>query len=64
MLEGNRWVDMRRYGKLNQLPLDITTGANTNFVAIVIPVPQAECLVRAHVTGNLRGPNGLDDCAP
>jgi hypothetical protein len=64
LMEGNRWLDMRRYGKLSLLPLDVKTGNNANFVAIVIPVPQAECLVRAHVTGNLLGPNGLNNCAP
>lgn len=46
MLEGHRWVDMRRYGRLNQLPLDITTGQNAHFVAKVQPVPGPECLVR------------------
>ena len=64
MLEGNRWVDMRRYNKLNLLPLDITSGPNKNFVAKVGPVPQAECLVRAGKTGDLLGPGGLNDCAP
>ena len=64
MMEGNRWVDMRRYNKLNLLPLDITTGPNKNFVAKVGPVPQAECLVRAKSTGDLLGPGGLNDCAP
>ena len=64
MMEGNRWVDMRRYNKLNLLPLDITSGPNKNFVAKVGPVPQAECLVRANSTGDLLGPGGLNDCAP
>ncbi len=64
MMEGHRWMDMRRYGLLGELPLDITSGPNKNFVAIVIPIPVAECLVRAKVTGNLLGPNGLNDCAP
>jgi hypothetical protein len=45
-LEGDRWVDMRRYGRLSQLPLDIPSGPNMHFVAKVQPVPQAECLVR------------------
>lgn len=56
MLEGHRWIDMRRYGRLNQLPLDIATGTNAHFVARVQPIPQAECLVRAGRTGNLAGP--------
>jgi hypothetical protein len=64
MMEGNRWIDMRRYKKLNLLPLDVTSGPNKNFVAIVNPIPQAECLVRAGKTGDLLGPNGLNNCAP
>jgi len=64
LMEGNRWVDMRRYNKLNQLPLDITTGPNKHFVAKVNPIPQAECLVRAGKTGELIGPPGIDACAP
>ena len=62
MMEGHRWVDARRYGKLSTLPLDITSGANKNFVAITIPIPQAECLVRAGKTGDLVGPGGLNNC--
>ena len=46
MMEGNRWVDMRRYNKLNLLPLDIASGPNKNFVPKVMPIPQAECLNR------------------
>jgi hypothetical protein len=64
MMEGDRWIDMRRYNKLDQLPLDIATGPNKNFVARVSPIPQAECLVRAGATGTLLGPNGLNNCAP
>lgn len=64
MMEGNRWIDMRRYKKLNLLPLDVTSGPNKNFVAIVNPIPQAECLVRVNATGALRGPNGQDNCTP
>jgi hypothetical protein len=56
LLEGHRWIDMRRYGRLNQLPLDITTGVNAHFVARVQPLPQGECLVRAGQTGALAGP--------
>jgi hypothetical protein len=56
LLEGHRWVDMRRYGRLDQLPRDITTGVNAHFVARVQPVPQAECLVRAKAPAELRGP--------
>jgi starch-binding outer membrane protein, SusD/RagB family len=56
MMEGNRWIDMRRYKKLNLLPLDVASGPNKNFVAIVNPIPQGECLVRAGKTGDLLGP--------
>ena len=62
MMEGHRWVDARRYGRLASLPLDIASGPNKNFVAKVMPIPQGECLVRAKATGALRGPNGQDNC--
>jgi starch-binding outer membrane protein, SusD/RagB family len=64
MMEGDRWVDHRRYGKLALLPLDIPSGPNKNFVARVSPIPQAECLVRAKSAGELLGPGGLNNCAP
>jgi hypothetical protein len=64
MMEGDRWVDMRRYNKLNLLPLDIASGPNKNFVAKVMPIPQAECLNRVSLGGAFIGPNGLNDCAP
>lgn len=64
LMEGNRWVDMRRYGKLDQLPLDVPSGPNKNFVARVNPIPQAECLVRQGQSGDFLGPNGLNNCAP
>lgn len=51
LLEGHRWIDMRRYGRLNQLPRDLTTGVNTHFVARVQPVPQTECLQRVGKAG-------------
>ena len=56
LLEGHRWIDMRRYNRLDQLPIDIASGTNKHFVARVQPVPQAECLSRAGQTGNLAGP--------
>ena len=40
--EGHRWNDMRRYGRLNQLPLDLAT----HFVAKVMPIPKQECDAR------------------
>ena len=64
MMEGHRWIDMRRYNKLNLIPLDIPSGSNKNFVAKVMPVPQAECLNRLALGGAFVGPNGLNDCAP
>lgn len=54
--EGHRWVDMRRYGRLNTLPLDLSTGVNAHFIARVMPIPQAECLVRARADVSLAGP--------
>ncbi len=56
LMEGNRWIDLRRYGRLNTLPLDITSGINAHFVAKVQPVPQGECLVRANVPDALKAP--------
>lgn len=56
LLEGHRWIDMRRYGRLDQLPRDLTTGVNAHFVARVQPLPQAECLQRVGRTGPLAGP--------
>ncbi len=52
LLEGLRWVDMRRYNLLSTLPLD----ASNHFVAKVMPIPQGECLVRAGAIGPLAGP--------
>lgn len=43
LFEGHRWIDMRRFGRLNQLTLDLPT----HIVAPQLPVPQAECLSRA-----------------
>jgi len=52
LMEGHRWIDLRRYGKLGTLPLDLPT----HFVAKVMPVPQGECLVRAGKGAALAGP--------
>jgi len=46
LLEGQRWNDYRRFGILDELPLDITSGTYTHFVAKVQPVPLAECDAR------------------
>ena len=56
LLEGHRWIDMRRYGRLDQLPRDLTTGVNAHFVARVQPLPQAECLQRVGRAAPLAGP--------
>jgi hypothetical protein len=40
--EGHRWFDVRRWGRLLTLPLDIPT----HFRVRVMPVPQSECLAR------------------
>ena len=53
--EGHRWFDVRRYNRINTLPLDIPT----HFRVRVMPVPQAECLARQLVIGaqpDLRAP--------
>lgn len=42
IFEGHRWADMRRWGRLAQLPLD----RPTFFVAKVMPIPGAECDAR------------------
>ncbi len=50
--EGHRILDVRRFNRLNTLPLDkVATSANNvqHFIESVIPVPQAECLSRALV---------------
>jgi hypothetical protein len=50
--EGHRWFDVRRWGRLQTLPLDIPT----HFRVRVMPVPQSECLARSTLAQNLRGP--------
>ncbi len=42
LFEGQRWVDHRRFGLLNLLPID----QPGQFVAKVMPIPQAECDAR------------------
>lgn len=53
LFEGLRWVDMRRWGRLGDLPLD----KPGQFVAKVMPIPQAECDARATALPNGCGPN-------
>ena len=50
--EGSRWPDVRRYGRLNTLPLDVPS----HFRIKVQPVPQVECLFRATLDASLKGP--------
>ena len=53
LFEGHRWIDHRRFNRLNLLPLD----QPNHFVARVQPVPQGECLIRANqTTPAMRGP--------
>ncbi len=51
LYEGLRWVDMRRWNRLAQLPIDKAG----QFVAKVMPIPQAECDART------TKPNGCGD---
>jgi hypothetical protein len=50
--EGHRWVDMRRFGRLNLLTID----KPGHIVVSRLPIPQNECLSRANQSGNLKGP--------
>ncbi len=52
LFEGHRWVDMRRFGRVDQLTLDRPTHVR----ASQLPVPQAECLQRASAGAGLAGP--------
>mgnify|MGYP002777089291 CR=1 FL=1 len=52
MFEGHRWFDVRRHGRILSLPLDLPT----HFRVTVMPVPQAECVFRATLAQELRGP--------
>jgi hypothetical protein len=52
LFEGHRWIDMRRFGRLDQLTLDKTTHVTTEG----LPIPQGECLQRANVVAALKGP--------
>ena len=52
LFEGHRWIDMRRFGRLNQLTLDLPT----HVIISELPVPQGECLSRARADAALKGP--------
>jgi len=50
--EGHRWIDMRRFGRLNLLTKD----KPDHVIATQLPVPQNECLARASAAADLKGP--------
>jgi hypothetical protein len=52
MFEGHRWIDMRRFGRLNQLTLDVPT----HIVVAKLPIIQNECLVRSIAPPELKAP--------
>ncbi|HEY4304571.1 MAG TPA: RagB/SusD family nutrient uptake outer membrane protein [Gemmatimonadaceae bacterium] len=52
VFEGHRWIDMRRFGRINLLTLDLPS----HVIATQLPVPQAECLARANASADLQGP--------
>ncbi len=59
--EGHRWIDVRRFGQLNTLPLDsndptAAPGATPHIVVDHLPVPQAECLIRNNAAASLQVP--------
>ena len=59
--EGHRWIDVRRFGLLNTLPLDSSDptavpGATPHVIIDHLPVPQAECLIRVHAGASLAVP--------
>jgi hypothetical protein len=58
LMEGHRWNDYRRFGRLGDLPLDLTSGPNAHFVAKVMPIPQTECDARKTGTGTWSTPTG------
>lgn len=45
LMEGHRWVDVRRFGRLTSLPLDTPNHIRQPWQ----PIPQAECDARANV---------------
>ena len=52
LYEGFRLLDVRRFNRVNTLPLDLPT----QFRNSVLPVPQAECLFRVNLPVALRAP--------
>jgi starch-binding outer membrane protein, SusD/RagB family len=61
LFEGHRWIDMRRFGRLNLLTIDTNSsayvgGGSPHVVISRLPIPQAECLQRASVAANMKAP--------
>lgn len=52
LFEGHRWVDVRRFGRLDTLPKDLPS----HVVIAQLPVPQGECLARAVADASLKAP--------
>jgi hypothetical protein len=53
LFEGHRWVDLRRFGRLDTMPRDLPN----HVIISQLPVPQSECLSRAREsTTEMRGP--------
>ena len=52
LFEGHRWIDMRRFGRLGQLTIDVPQ----HVVVSRLPVPQGECLVRKTADASLAAP--------
>jgi hypothetical protein len=55
LFEGHRWVDVRRFGKLTTLPIDIPSAPQVLYDDLFIP--QGECLSRAGAPANLAAPS-------
>jgi hypothetical protein len=53
LFEGHRWIDLRRFDRLDTLPLD-----QPNFTRQArFPIPEAECLARGITTGECSASN-------
>jgi starch-binding outer membrane protein, SusD/RagB family len=52
LFEGHRWIDMRRFGRLNQLTKDLPD----HVVISDLVLPSGECLSRAQAEASLKGP--------
>lgn len=48
---GHRWIDLRRYGRMGDLPLDIMPpDPRAHRINRAFPIPEAECLARGEAT--------------